>query len=201
MFKEIPLSLGIEKEIAIWDREDLEHFESLLKKVVDELNQYPDKIVKKAVSFFSEVFDVRKDTKFDVMEKIKNWYGELDASAKQAPLTGDALKLRKYADIEQTDQFEQKFLLELPKELGIKEYTKWENINETLQDYKKKLLKAKTEIEKYHKKGASKPIKVKKLSKEAESLKLFFKEKIRKTGIKKEEIIIVLEELLEEYKR
>jgi hypothetical protein len=201
MFKEIPISLGIEKEIAIWDKEDLEQFESLLKEVVDELNQYPDKIVKKAVSCFAEIFDVKKDTKFDVMEKIKNWYGELDASAKQAPLTGDALRLRKYADIEQTDQFEQKFLVELPKELGIKEYKRWENVNETLQEYKKKLLKGKMEIEKYHKKVTPKPVKVKKLSKEAESLKLLFKEKIRKAGIKKEEIIMLFEELLEEFKR
>jgi ElaB/YqjD/DUF883 family membrane-anchored ribosome-binding protein len=201
MFKEIPTSLDIGEEIANWDKEDLEHFESALKQVVDELNQYPDKIVKKAVSCFAEVFGVKRDTKFDVMEKIKNWYGELDASAKQAPLTGDAFKLRKYADIEQTDQFEQKFLIELPKELGIKGYTKWENVNESLEDYKKKLLKAKTEIEKYHKQVVTKPAKAKKLSKEAESLRLFFKEKIRKAGITKEEIIILLEELLEEYKK
>ena len=200
LFKELPISLGINKEIAIWDKDDLERFESILEEIVDELNQYIDKVVKKAVSCFAEVFDVKRGTKYDVMERIKNWYGELDASVKQAPLTGDAFKLRKYADIEPTDQFEQKFLVELPKELGIKEYTKWVNVDEVLQAYKKKMLKAKTEIEKHHGKVAP-PIKVKKLSKEAESLKNFLKEKMQKAGIKKEEIIMLLEELLEEYKK
>ena len=201
LFKELPIALDIGKEIAIWDKNDLEQFGFVFKEVVDDLNQYPDKIVKKAVLCFAEVFDVKKDTKFDVMEKIKNWYGELDASTKQAPLTGDAFKLRKYTDIESTDQFEQKFLLELPKELGIKEYTKWENVDEVLKEYKKRLLKAKFEIEKFDKKVAKPPVKPRKLSKEAESLKDSLKEKIRKAGIKKEEIAMLLEELLEEYKK
>ncbi|GFP31107.1 hypothetical protein, partial [Candidatus Hakubella thermalkaliphila] len=155
---------------------------------------------KNAVSCFAEVFDVKKETKYNVMEKIKNWYGELEVSVKQSPLTGDAFKLRKYADIEQSDQFEQKFLIELPRELGLKEYTKWENADEVLQVYKRKLSKAKTEIEKLQKKVAPSH-EPKELSKEAESLKDSLKERIRKAGIKKEEIIMLLEELLEEYKK
>jgi len=201
LFKELPISLDITKEMGIWDKDDLEQFESVFKEVVDDINQYPDKIVKKVVSCFAEVFDVKKETKYDVMGKIKYWYGELDASVKQFRFTGDELKLRKYADIDQTDQFEQKFLIELPKELGIKEYTKWENVDEVLKKYKTRLLKAKIEIEKYHKKFGKPPAKPIKLSKLAESLKDSLKEKIRKAGMKKEEIIMLLEELLEEYKK
>jgi small-conductance mechanosensitive channel len=201
LFKELPNSLGIEKEIAVWDKDDLEQFEAVLKEVVDELNGYLDITTKKAVSCFAEVFDVKKETKYDVMEKIKNWYGELDASVKQSPLVGDASKLRKYADIQQSDQFEQKFLIELPKELGLKEYTKWENADEILQVYKRRLSKAKIEIEKLQKRVPPAPPEPKELSKEAESLKDSLKERIRKASIKKEEIITILEELLEEYKK
>lgn len=202
LFKELPITLDIYKEIALWDKDDLKQFESVFKECVDEINQYPDKVVTKLVSCFTEVFDVKEETKYNVMEKIKNWYAELDASVKQLTLTGDAFKLRKYANIEPTDQFEQKFLVELPKELGLKDYTKWENIDEVLKEYKKKLQKAKIEIEGLHKKVAKSPVKPPKLlSKGAESLRDLLKEKIRKAGIRKEEVIMLLEELLEEYKK
>lgn len=202
LLEKLPFCLGIEKGFSIWDKEDLENFENLFKGVVDDLNQYPDKVKRKTVSCFVEVFDVKKDTKFDVIEKIKNWYGELDPSVKQAPLTGSSFKLRKYADIERADQFEfeQKFLIELPKELGFKEYTKWENADEIIQKYKGALLKAKAEIEKLHFKATKKHIsKPPKLSEQAESLKASLKKKIQKAGIKKEEIVMLLEELLKEY--
>ena len=202
LLEKIPLCLGIEKGFSVWNKEDLENFENIFKEVVDDLNRYPDKIIRKTVSCFVEVFDVKKDTKFNVMEKIKNWYGELDPSVKEAPLTGSSFKLRKYADIEKADQFEQKFLIELPKELGFKEYTKWENVDEIIQKYKGVLLKAKAEIEKLHFKATKKHIsKPQKLSKQAESLKVSLKKKIQKTGIKIEEIVMLLEELLEEYRR
>jgi len=201
LFKKLPIALGINRDIAIWGKDNLKNFESCLKEVVNELNQYPYRVVEKTVSIFAEIFDVKRETKFDVMEKIKNWYGELDASVKQAPLIGDAFKFRKFANIEQADQFEQKFLVELPKELAIKEYLEWENVDEVLKEYKKKLIKAKKEIDKFHKKIAKPLIKPKKLSKEAESLKDSIKEKILRVRIKKEEIIMILEELLEEYRK
>lgn len=202
LLENLPLCLGIDKGFSVWDKEDLENFENLFKEVVDDLNRYPNKIIRKTVMCFVEVFDVKKDTKFDVMEKIKNWYGELDPSVKEAPLTGSSFTLRKYTDIEKADKFEQKFLIELPRELGFKEYTKWENVDEILQKYKRTLLKAKAEIEKLHFKATRKYIcKPQKLSKKAESLKVSLKKIIQKTGIKKEEIIMILEELLEEYRK
>ncbi|GFP31241.1 hypothetical protein HKBW3S34_02160, partial [Candidatus Hakubella thermalkaliphila] len=62
LFKELPNSLDIGKEIAVWDKDDLEQFEAILKEVVDELNEHLDKIAKNAVSCFAEVFDVKKET-------------------------------------------------------------------------------------------------------------------------------------------
>jgi len=48
---------------------------------------------------------------------------------------------------------------------------------------------------------AKPPAKAKKLSKKAEFLKVTLKKKIQKAGIKKQEIVMLLEELLEEYRK
>lgn len=200
LLEKLPLCLAIEKKFSVWKEEDIESFVNLFKDVVEDLKRYPDKVVRKTISCFREIFDVKKDTKSDVMGKIKNWYGDLDPSVKQAPLTGPDFILRKYANIESTDLFEQKFLIDLPKELGFKEYTKWDNVDETIEKYKGVLLKAKKEIEKLHFKATKKHIsKAQKLSKQAKSLKVSLNKMIQKAGIEKEEIIRLLEELLEEY--
>lgn len=201
LFEKIPHELVIEKELAVWDNSDLEEFESVFKKVADELNNYPEGVVKKSLMCFKEVFDVKGDTEVDIMEKIKNWYNELDPAVKQRKFTGDAHLIMKYANIQRIDEFRQKFLVELPKELRLGEFTKWENVEESLKNYQGTLTKAKIEIEKIHKKVAKPLAKAQKLSKEAESLKVTLKKKIQKAGIKKEEIVMLLEELLEEYRK
>jgi hypothetical protein len=200
LFATLPAALRIEKELAIWDEADLKDFDSIFKSVVDELNNYPEGVVNKFIRCFKEVFDVKGDTEVDIMEKIRHWYNELDPAVKQRKFTGDAHLLMKYANVQGTGQFRQKFLVELPKELRLGEFTNWENVEESLKKYQGILTEARIEIEKIHKKVAKPPPKAKKLSKEAESLKVTLKKKIQKAGIKKEEIIRLLEELLEEYR-
>ncbi len=201
LFEKLPRALDIEKELAIWDEADSKDFESIFKGVVDELNNYPEEVVKKSRRCFKEVFNVKGDTEVDVMEKIKNWYNELESATKQDhKFTGAAYQLMKYANIQKIDQFRQKFLVELPEELRLGEFTKWENVEESLKNYRGILTKARIEIEKINKKGAKPSAKAKKLSKEAEFLKVALKQKIHKAGVKKEEIIMLLEELLEEYR-
>lgn len=201
LFEKLLPALGIEKELAIWNNTDLQEFESVFKEVVDDLNNYPEEAVKKSIRCFKEVFDVKGDTEVDIMEKVKYWYNELDPAVKQRKFTGDAHRLMKYANIQRIDQFRQKFLIELPKELRLGEFTQWENAEESLKTYQGILTKARIEIEKIHKKVAKPSPKAKKLSKEADSLKDTLKKKIQKAGIKKEEIITLLEELLEEYRK
>jgi len=201
LFEKLQRSLDIERELAIWVNTDLQEFKSIFKKVVDELNNYPEEVVKKSIKCFKEIFDVKGDTEVDTMEKIRNWYNELDPAVKQRKFTGDAHRLMKYANIQRIDEFRQKFLVELPKELRLGGFTKWENVEESLKNYQGILTKAKIEIEKIHKKVAKPPAKAPKLSKEAEFLKDTLKKKIQKAGIKKEEIVKLLEELLEEYRK
>ena len=203
LFEKIPRALGIEKELAVWDKDkiDLREFESDFKKVVDELNNYPDEIVKKAISCFKEMFDVKGDTEVDIMEKIKNWYNELDAAVKQHKFTGSAYQLLKYANIQKIDQFKEKFLLELPKQLGLGEFTQWEDVEEILKDYRERLIKAKKEVELYHKKVTRPDEIIKEPPREAEILKDSLKKKIQKAGLKREYIIMILQELIEEYRK
>jgi len=201
LFGGLPHAIEIDKELAIWDEEDLKGFESIFKGFVDELNNYPEEVVKKSIRCFKEIFGVKGDTEVDIMEKIKNWYNELDPAVKQHKFTSDAHRLMKYANIQRIDQFRQKFLVELPKELRLGEFTQWENVEESLRNYHRILTKARIEIEKIHKKVAKPATKAKKLSKDAKFLKDTLKKKIQKAGIKKEEIIMLLEELLEEFRK
>lgn len=201
LLENLPLILGFDKKFDQWDRGDLKDFDISYNAVVEELNNYPRHVAEQIQRIFKKVFDVKGDTEFDIMEKIKYWYNELDPSVKQHKFTGNAYRLMKFSNIQRMDEFRQKFLLELPKEIGLSEYTKWENVKESLRNYQEILTKAKLEIEKFHKKVAKPPVKPPKLSKEAESLKASLKEKLRKARIKKEEIVMLLEELLEEYKK
>ena len=73
LFEGLPHALEIEKELAVWDEEDLEGFNSIFKGMVDELNDYPEEVVKKAMRCFKEIFSVKGDTEVDIMEKITNW--------------------------------------------------------------------------------------------------------------------------------
>lgn len=202
LLEKLPHALEIQKELAVWDDTDLEDFESIFKGVVNELNNYPDEVVKKSIWYFKEIFDVKGDTGVDIMEKIKNWYNELESATKQdQKFTGGAYQLIKYANMQEIGHFREKFLVELPNELRLGEFTKWKNVEESFKKYREILVKAKIEIEKFNKKVTKPPAKPQKLSKEAESLKTSLKKKIQKTGIKQEEIVRVLEELLEEYRK
>ena len=190
-----------DKKYDQWDEADIEDFSNSYKLVVEELNNYPENVTKEIGRIFKETFYVKGDTESDIMEKIKHWYNELDSSVKQYKFTGNAFRLMKFGNIQRMDQFGQKFHIELPKEMGLGEFAEWENVKESLKNYQEILTRAKLEIEKFHKKVAKPPVKPPKLSKEGESLKNSLKEKIRKAGIRREEIIILLEELLEEYKK
>jgi len=201
LLENLPSALGFDKKFDQWDEADIEDFSNSYKLVVEELNNYPENVTKEIRRIFKETFYVKGDTESDIMEKIKHWYNELDASVKQHKFTGNAFRLMKFGNIQRMDQFGQKFHIELPKEMGLGEFAEWENVKESLKNYKEILTKAKLEIEKFQKKVAKPPVKPPKLSKEGESLKNSLKEKIRKAGIRREEIIILLEELLEEYKK
>jgi hypothetical protein len=202
LFEKLPHALGIEKELAVWDKKvDLGEFESIFKKVAGELNNYPEEVVKKFLRCFKEVFDVKGDTEVDIMEKIRNWYNELNPAVKQRKFTGYAQVLMKYSNIQKIDQFRQKFLVELPKDLRLGEFTKWENVKKSLTEYQGILTKARIEIEEFHKKVAKPPVKPQKLSKEAELLKISLKKKIQRAKIEREIIVRLLEELLEEYRK
>lgn len=200
LFEKLPQALEIDKELAVWDKTDLVSFESSFKQVVEKLNGYQHEVVKKAINYFKGIFDVKGDTEIDVMEKIKNWYNELDAAVKEHDFTGCTYQLMKFANIQRLDQFQEKFLVELPKQLGLNEFTQWENVEASLKDYQARLVKAKKEVEQFHRKIAG-PIEKKKLSKEAKTLRDSLKRKIQKAGLKREEIIILLEELIEEYRK
>ncbi|PIP49237.1 MAG: hypothetical protein COX14_00330, partial [Chloroflexi bacterium CG23_combo_of_CG06-09_8_20_14_all_45_10] len=104
-------------------------------------------------------------------------------------------------DIQSTDRFKEKFLVGLPKELGLSEYTKWQNVGETLKKYKEILSKSKTEIETLHIEVTGKPVDVERLSPKAKVLKASLKQVIDETGIGRDEIVSALESLLEEYRR
>jgi len=201
LLENLPSILGFDKKFDQWDKGDLENFGISYNSVVEELNNYPEYVAKEIRRIFKEIFNVKGDTEFDITEKIKHWYNELDPSVKQHKFTGNTFRLMKFSNIQRMDEFRQKFLFELPKEVGLGEFTEWENVKESLKNYQEILTRAKLEIEKFHKKVAKPPVKHPKLSKEAESLKDSLKEKIRKAGIKKEEIVMLLEELLEDYKK
>jgi hypothetical protein len=85
----------------------------------------------------------------------------------------------KHANIKSTDRFDDKFLVELPRELGLGEYTKWQNAEDVLNTYRNILSKAKAEIETVHVKATGEPFdKAQGLPPKAESLKESLKQLI-----------------------
>lgn len=203
LLEKLPHALGIEKGLEHWNQEDLDGFRNLFKQVVDELNNYPEEVVvKKGIENFKCAFDVKGDTDYDVMAKIRNWFNNLGAAAKEHKYSGPAALLMKHANIKSTDRFDDKFLVELPRELGLGEYTKWQNAEDVLNTYRNILSKAKAEIETVHVKATGEPFdKAQGLPPKAESLKESLKQLIDKTTIGRDEIILALERLLEEYRR
>lgn len=201
LLERLPKALEIQKGFTDWEKEDLENFESVFKEMVDELNNYPEEVIRKSVGCFKGVFDVKGDTEFDVMEKIRNWYNNLEPAAKEYRFSGSTYQLMKYANIQRTDQFRDKFLVEMPKEVGLGSYRDWQNVGESLERYRQVLSKAKAEVESVQVKVTGKPVSKPTLSKEAESLKASIKEVIDRTVIGRDEIASALESLLEEYRR
>jgi hypothetical protein len=198
----LPHALSIETGLENWGKEDLESFYDTFKAVVNELNNYPDKVAAKGIEVFKSVFEVKGDTEYDVMAKIRNWFNKLGATAKEYKYSGPAALVMKHANIQSADQFREKFLVQLPKEIGLGEYTSWQNATEALTAYKGLLSKSKAEIETIHEKVTGKPVdKVKGLPPKAESLKTSLKQVIDKTVASREEVILALESLLEEYRR
>ena len=93
-------------------------------------------------------------------------------------------------------------MVELPKELGLGDYTKWQNVEEALTAYRTMLSESKAEIETVHVKATGEPFdKAEGLPPKAESLKESLKQLIDKTTMGRDDIILALEKLLEEYKR
>jgi len=158
LFERLPRALDIEKGLEHWNQEDLDDFRNTFKQVVDELNNYPEEVVvKKGIENFKCIFDVKGDTEYDVMAKIRNWFNNLGAAAKEHKYSGPAALLMKHANIKSTDRFNDKFLVELPRELGLGEYTKWQNVEEALTAYRTMLSESKAEIEAVHVKAAGDP--------------------------------------------
>jgi hypothetical protein len=203
LLEKLPRALGIEKGFEHWDQEALDSFRTTFKQVVDELNNYPDEVVvRKGIECFRPVFDVKGDTEYDVMPKIRNWYNNLGAAAKEHKYSGPAALLVKYANIKTADRFKEKFLIQLPKELGLGEYSSWQNTTEALANYRNLLSKSKAEIETVHVKATGEPVdKAKGLPPKAKSLKESLKQVIDKAVIGREDVILALESLLEEYRR
>ena len=203
LFERLPRALGIEKGLEHWNKEDLDGFQNTFKQVVDELNNYPEEVVvRNIIESFKHTFDVRGDTEYDVVAKMRHWFNKLAAAAKEHKYSGSAAMLLKHASIQSADQFRDKFLIELPKELGLGDYTKWQNVEEALTAYKTMLSESKAEIEAVHVKAAGEPFdKAQGLPPKAESLKESLKQAIDKTTIGRDEIILALERLLEEYRR
>jgi hypothetical protein len=201
LLERLPRALGIEKGLENWDQEDLDSFRNTFKRVVDELNNYPKEVVvKKTIECLKHVFDVRGDTEYDVVAKIGHWFKKLGAAAKEHKYSGSAALLMKHATIQSADQFEKKFLVDLPRELGFGDYTSWQNIEKALAAYKNTLSKSKAEIEAVHVKVTGEPVD-KGMPPRAESLKESLKQVIDGTTIGRDEIVLALESLLDEYRR
>lgn len=202
LLEKLPAALGIEKGLEYWDKEDLDNFRDAFKTVVDELNNYPGKIVKRGLECFKATFNVKGDTEYDVMAKMRSWFNKLGVTAKEYNYSGPAALLIKHADIHSADRFHEKFLIQLPMELGLAEYTKWQNVEEALAAYRSTLSKSKAEIETVHIKATGEPFdKAQGLPPKVESLKESLKQLIDKSTIGRDEIILALERLLEEYRR
>jgi hypothetical protein len=204
LFERLPRAAGTEKSLGEWDAKDLEQFEKDLKEIMDELCQHLDSVVRQAAGIFKKVFEVKGDTEWDVMETIKHWYNELSPAVKEHKFVGDPRILLKYSNISK-DQFRERFLVDCAKEMGVKEYTKWEDKERTLQDYEKKLRTAKSEIEKVQaeKSRKPKPDSGRKVSQKAVSLKkaLHNAISIARDGLGRDEIIKVLQEVIEELRK
>jgi len=202
LLEKLPRALGIDKGFEYWEKGDLENFKDTSKGVVDGLNNYLEEVVvRKSMGCFKAVFDVKGDTESDVMGKIRNWYHKLGAAVKEHRFSGSTAQLIRHANIQSTDRFKEKFLVGLPKELGLSEYTKWENVEETLKKYEEILSKSKAEIDTFHMKVTGESIDIERLSPGAEALKASLKQVIDKKVIGRDEIVLALESLLEEYRR
>jgi len=208
LFKEFPKVLEIVKDFAFWEESDVKEFKEKFTAIINELSEYPEIVKRHVKKMIIEIFDVKGDTDDDITGKIKHWYNELPAYVKESTkyLTPDEKILLKHAGIGDTSQFEKRFLEDMPREMGLEEYLNWENIENAMHTYRTKLVGAKKQLEKRKelkpsKKEDKKPTVQLKLSTSAVALETALKREINslKAKLKKEEIVAVLNELLEEF--
>jgi len=210
LFKALPNTLGIVKNFTLWEESDVKEFKEKFTVVINELSEYPEKVKGDVKKMIKEVFDVKGDTDHDIAQKIIYWYNnEIPTSVKESTklLTSDEKILLRYTNISDPSQFEKIFLDELPQKLGLKTYLNWENIQDAVHTYQTKLVSSKRQIEgrkKYIPKREEKRGEGKfELSTHAVALENDLRTKINslKAKLKKEEIVVVLHKLLEEFEK
>ena len=145
LLTEIPKKCGIDKDSQEWKEDNAIETLDILKHFVEEINSFAENFAENLIKELRSVFDVEGDTEEDFSNGVNNWYAKLPEYTKHHPFISDAAALKKAASIE--GKIRERFLEELPKDLGLKSYLDWEQ--DKTDKFILKVEKARREIEKY----------------------------------------------------
>lgn len=145
LLTEIPKKCGINKDSQEWKEDNATETLDILKPFVEEINSFAENFAENLIRELRSVFEVKGDTEEDFSNGVNSWYSKLPEYTKGHPFVSDAAALKKAASTE--GKIRERFLEELPKDLGLKSYLDWEQ--DKTDKFILKVEKTRREIEKY----------------------------------------------------
>ena len=114
-------------------------------KVVEELNSYALRIGDSILADLRAIFKVKGGTEDDLADGIREWFNNLPGSTQMHQFSGIAENLRQQAKA--SGGVQDRFLINLPRQMGLGAYTEWETDKKA--EFINKIKDAKLKIEKY----------------------------------------------------
>jgi len=145
LLTEIPKKCGIDKDSQEWKEDNAIETLDILKHFVEEINSFAENFAENLIKELRSVFEVKGDTEEDFSNGVNSWYSKLPEYTKGHPFVSDAAALKKAASTE--GKIRERFLEELPKDLGLKSYLDWDQ--DKTDKFILKVAKARREIEIY----------------------------------------------------
>lgn len=145
LLAEIPKKCGINKDSQEWKKDNATETLEILKPFVEEINSFAENFAENLIRELRSVFEVEGNTEEDFSNGVNSWYSKLPEYTKGHPFVSDAAALKKAASTE--GKIRERFLEELPKDLGLKSYLDWDQ--DKTDKFILKVAKAKREIEIY----------------------------------------------------
>jgi hypothetical protein len=196
--EQLPSVLGFEVIEKEFSRDMADQIVERFTRVAEEINKYADKAAGSILDDLGAVFEVEGAHEDDLVTGVRDWFNSLPESTRIHAFGKDEEALKRQAKA--GGPIKERFLINLPKELGLGAYLDWETIAKG-KEFMAMIRAAKMNVETYSSPGRAtltpKELKEEVRNKVKESILSLAK----RSGLKQTEIIRIFREILEELEK